>query len=142
VLEVSFNLAHQGYDEAKGREFYRQIVERLESLPGAQSACVTNMLPLGFMALPLAVVPEGREIPPNERPFPSSFTAQDAINSTQVAIVSEKLALRLWPEIKDPGEALGRKRARANRSGPAGACDQSRRLFPPRRAGRLFSRPT
>jgi Acidobacterial duplicated orphan permease len=129
VLEVSFNLAHQGYDDAKGGEFYRQIVERLESLPGAQSACVTNMLPLGFMALPLAVVPEGREIPPNERPFPSSFavgpryfetigtplirgrdfTAQDTLNSTQVAIVSEKLARRLWPEIKDPGEALGRK---------------------------------
>jgi predicted permease len=128
VLEVSFNLAHQGYDEAKGREFYRQIVERLEGLPGAQSACVTNMLPLGFMALPLAVVPEGREIPPNERPFPSSFavgpryfetigtplirgrdfTARDTINSTQVAIVSEKLTRRLWPEIKDPGDALGR----------------------------------
>ena len=128
VLEVSFSLALQGYDEAKGREFYRQIVERLERLPGAQSACVTNLLPLGFMALPLAVAPEGRDIPPNERPFSGSFavgpryfetigtplirgrdfTAQDTINSTQVAIVSEKLARRLWPEIKDPGEALGR----------------------------------
>jgi putative ABC transport system permease protein len=130
VLEVSFSLALQGYDEAKGREFYRQIVERLESLPGAQSACVTNILPLGFVApLPSPVVPEGREIPPNERPFSGSFavgpryfetigtplirgrdfTAQDTINSTQVAIVSEKLARRLWPEIKDPGDALGRR---------------------------------
>src|SRR5918996_1265198 len=34
VLEVSFNLRLQGYDEAQGREFYRQIVERLERLPG------------------------------------------------------------------------------------------------------------
>jgi predicted permease len=128
ALEVSFNLALQGYDEAKGREFYRRIVERLEALPGAQSACVTNMLPLGFMAFSSPVVPEGREIPPNERPFPGSFavgpryfetigaqlirgrdfTAQDTINSSQVAIISEKLARRLWPEIKDPAAALGR----------------------------------
>ncbi len=128
VLEVSFNLALQGYNEAKGREFYRQIVERLKRLPGTQSACVTNMLPFGFVALGSPVVPEGREIPPNERPFPSSFavgpryfetigtplirgrdfTAQDTINSPQVAIVSEKLARRLWPEIKDLGDALGR----------------------------------
>jgi putative ABC transport system permease protein len=129
VLEVSFNLAHQGYDEAKGREFYRQIVERLERLPGAQSACVTNMLPLGFVALGAPVIPEGREVPPRERPYAGSFavgpryfetigtplirgrdfTAEDTINSTQVAIVSEKLARRLWPEIKDPGDALGKR---------------------------------
>src|SRR5262245_4373424 len=129
VLEASFNPALQGYDEAKGKEFYRQIVERLERLPGAQSACVTNMLPLGFVALGAPVTPEGREIPPNERPFPSSFsvgpryfetigtplirgrdfTAQDTINSTKVTIVSEKLARRLWPEIKDPGDALGKR---------------------------------
>src|SRR5262245_54749600 len=51
VVEVSFDLRLQGYSEAKGREFYRQIVERLETLPGAQAACVTNQLPLGFMAL-------------------------------------------------------------------------------------------
>ena len=57
VLEVSFNLALQGYDEAKGREFYRQIVERLERLPGAQSACVTNILPLGCGAAPFACRP-------------------------------------------------------------------------------------
>jgi len=137
VLEVSFDLRLQGYNEAKGREFYRQIVERLERLPGAQSACVTNILPLGFMALGARVVPEGREIPPNERPFAGNFavgpryfetigtpllrgrdfSAQDTINSPQVAIVSEKLARRLWPEVKDPGEALG-KRLRAGATDP------------------------
>ncbi|MGH9934864.1 MAG: ABC transporter permease [Blastocatellia bacterium] len=141
VLEASFNLSLQGYNEARGREFYRQIVERLERLPGAQSACVTNMLPLGFMALGAPVVPEGREIPPNERPFAGNFavgpryfetigtplirgrdfTAQDTINSPKAAIVSERLARRLWPEIKDPGEAVGR-RLRVGDSDPI-SCD-------------------
>jgi macrolide transport system ATP-binding/permease protein len=135
VLEVSFNLRLQGYDEAKGREFYRRMVERLERLPGVQTASVANLLPLGFMWLSTPVVPEDRDVPPNERVVAGSvsvgsqyfetigtpllrgrdFTAQDTNKSPQVAIVSEKLARRLWPEIKEPGEALG-KRLRVGRS--------------------------
>jgi len=135
VLAVSFNLKLQGYDEAKGREFYERIVERLERLPGVQTASVANLLPLGFMWLSTPVVPEDREVPSNERIFAGGvsvgskyfetigtpllrgrdFTAQDTIKSPQVAIVSEKLARSLWPEIKDPGEALG-KRLRVGRS--------------------------
>jgi putative ABC transport system permease protein len=87
------------------------------------------------MWLTTPVVPEDREVPPNDRVFAGDvsvgsqyfetigtpllrgrdFTAQDTINSPPVAIVSEKLARRLWPEIKDPGEALG-KRLRVGRS--------------------------
>jgi macrolide transport system ATP-binding/permease protein len=135
VLAVSFNLRLQGYDEAKGREFYQRIVERLERLPGVQTASVTNLLPLGFIWLSTPVVPEDREVQPNERVFAGNvsvgsqyfetigtpllrgrdFTAQDTIKSPQVAIVSEKLARQLWPEIKEPGDALG-KRLRVGRS--------------------------
>ena len=45
------------------------------------------------------------------------FNSQDAINSPPVAIITERLARSLWPEIKDPGEALG-KRLRVGRSEP------------------------
>ncbi len=135
VLEASFNLRLQGYDETKGREFYQRMVQRLETLPGVQTASVTNLLPLGFMWLSTPVVPEDREVPPDDRVFAGGvsvgskyfetigtpllrgrdFTAQDTIKSPQVAIVTEKLARRLWPEIKEPGEALG-KRLRVGRS--------------------------
>ncbi|HXQ73091.1 MAG TPA: ABC transporter permease, partial [Pyrinomonadaceae bacterium] len=135
VLEVSFNLKLQGYNETKGREFYQRIVERLESQPGVQAASVTSLLPLGFMWLSTPVVPEDRELPPEERVFAGdvsvgsqyfetigtpllrgrAFTAQDTINSPKVAIVSENLARTLWPEIKQAGEALG-KRLRVGRS--------------------------
>ncbi len=141
VLEVSFNLRLQGYDETKGREFYGRMVQRLERLPGVQTASVANLLPLGFMWLSTPVVPEDREVPPNERIFAGSvsvgsqyfetigtpllrgrdFNAQDTIKSPQVAIVSEKLARRLWPEIKEPAEALG-KRLRVGR-GDAISCE-------------------
>lgn len=137
VLEVSFNLRLQEYDEAQGQKFYREIVERLERLPGVQTVSVANVLPLGFMWLSTPVVPEDREVPPDNRDFAGDvsvgskyfetigtpllrgrdFTAQDTIKSPPVAIVSEKLAHTLWPEIKDPGEALG-KRLRVGRSNP------------------------
>lgn len=137
VLEISFNLRLQGYNEAKGWEFYQRIVERVERLPGVQTASVTNLLPLGFMWLSTPVVPEDREVPPDNRVFAGDvcvgskyfetigttllhgrdFTAQDTIKSPPVAIVSEKLAHSLWPEINDPGEALGR-RLRVGRSNP------------------------
>ena len=137
VLEVSFNLRLQGYNEAKGREFYQQIIERLERLPGVQTVSVSNLLPLGFIWLSTPVVPEDREIPPDNRVFAGDvsvgskyfetigtpllrgrdFSGQDTTKSTPVAIVSEKLAHSLWPEINDPGEALG-KRLRVGRSNP------------------------
>ena len=111
------------------------MVQRLERLPGVQTASVTNLLPLGFMWLSAPVVPEDREVASNERVFAGSvsvgskyfetigtpllrgrdFTAQDTIKSPQVAIVTEKLARSLWPEIKEPGEAVG-KRLRVGRS--------------------------
>lgn len=135
VLAASFNLRLQRYDEAQGREFYQRIVERVERLPGVQTVSVTNLLPLGFIWLTTPVVPEDREIPPDERVFAGNvsvssqyfetigtpllrgraFSAQDTIKSPPVAIVSERLARRLWPEIKDAGEALG-KRLRIGRS--------------------------
>ncbi len=135
VLAASFNLRLQRYNEAQGREFYQRIVERIEKLPGVQTASVANLLPLGFIWLSTPVVPEDREVSLNERVFAGDvsvgsryfetistpllrgrdFNAQDTINSPPVAIVSEKLVARLWPEMKDPGEALG-KRLRVGRS--------------------------
>jgi putative ABC transport system permease protein len=137
VLAASFNLRLQHYNEAQGREFYQRIVDRVERLPGVETASVTNLLPLGFIWLSTPVVPEDREVQPNDRVFAGSvsagsqyfetigtpllrgrdFNPQDTDKSPEVAIVTEKLARRLWPELKDPGDALG-KRLRVGRSDP------------------------
>jgi predicted permease len=139
ALDVNFDLKLQGYDEAKSREFYRQIVERLERLPGVQSVSVANMTPLGFIGLFSAIEPADRNMAPNEalpdasyfavgrRYFETigtplvrgrDFGAQDSATSPSVAIISEGLARRLWPEMKDVGEALG-KRLRVTSVKPA-----------------------
>ena len=135
VLGVSFNLRLQGYNEAKGREFYRQIVERLERLPGVQTASVTNLLPLGFMWLSTPVVPEDREVPPDERAFAGDVSVGSAIFRDHWYAASSwarfhcaghdqvstgcnrqrKVSAHLVARIKEPGEALG-KRLRVGRS--------------------------
>jgi putative ABC transport system permease protein len=128
VLQISFDLNLQGYSEARGREFYRQMSERLERLPGVQTVSVTNLTPLDFIWSPSQVEPLDRKIPENERPTAGSFTvgrryletigtplvhgrdftAQDDAASPPVAIISENLARTLWPELKDTGDALGK----------------------------------
>jgi predicted permease len=129
VLTFSFNLRLQGYDEARGREFFPRLVERLERLPGAQSVSLSNFLPLGFIARGSPVAPADRDLPREARPVAGyfavglryfetigapllrgrDFTAQDTATAPAVAIISEGLARSLWPEIKDSGEALGRR---------------------------------
>src|SRR5207245_5469663 len=104
----------QGYDEDRSKEFYRQIVERLERLPGVQSASVANMTPMGFMGLGSEIEPADRNMPPNELPSASYFAvgrryfetigtplmrgrdfgAQANATSPSAATVSETLARR------------------------------------------------
>jgi predicted permease len=129
VLEATFDLEFQGYDETKGREFYRQLIPRLAALPGVQSAAVTNILPLGFWAPRASVMAEGQQLPENERPSAANFavgpryfetigtpllhgrdfTPQDTSAALPVAIVSEALAHRVWPDIKAAAAVLGQR---------------------------------
>jgi len=47
-LTMSFDLGLQGYDEARGQQFYRQLTERLQSLPGVESAAIGSYIPLSL----------------------------------------------------------------------------------------------
>jgi predicted permease len=129
VLTFTCNLRLQGYNEARGREFFPRLIERLEHLPGVQRVSLANFLPLGFVGRASPVTPADRDLPPRERPLASyftvglryfetigtpllagrDFTPQDTATSPAVAIISEGLQRRLWPEIKDSREALGRR---------------------------------
>jgi predicted permease len=130
-LAVSFNLAKQGYNEAKEREFSDNLVERIGALPGVQSVTLANFLPLGFMSLAEPFTIEGGALPPGDQPAWAAaqiigqdyfhtigtqlvrgrdFTPQDTANSPAVAIINETMARRFWPN----EDALG-KRVRIGR---------------------------
>jgi predicted permease len=125
VLIASYDLFTAGYSEATGAEFNRQLVTKLETLPGVQSVALSNRLPLTFGGGSTSVKPEGYVSPANESMETQAaivtpnflqtmqiplvkgrdFTLQDTKSAQRVAIVSEAFADRYWPK----QEALGKQ---------------------------------
>jgi predicted permease len=56
------DLALQGYDEARGREFRRALRERIESWPGVEAVGYAEVIPLYFSSQQNGAVPEGLEV--------------------------------------------------------------------------------
>src|SRR4051812_33878676 len=48
VVNASMDVAQQGYDEARGRAFYDEVLRRAKTLPGVQSASLAYAVPLGY----------------------------------------------------------------------------------------------
>ncbi len=116
---VSFNVGARGYDETRGRELYRQLLERVEAVPGVTSAALAeNVLLLGDVGFRRTVLTDGRQPGPGENGFlvqlnsvgvgyfdtvgipivrGRAFTADDRPGSQVVAIVNETMARELWP---------------------------------------------
>ncbi len=107
-------------------EFYRQLTERVQSLPGVKSAAVANSLPADWTWDSTRITVEGQgSLPPGEMRLAISelvgpeffrtlriplrsgrlFTAQDGAEAPPVAIISESLARRYWPG----GNSLGKR---------------------------------
>jgi predicted permease len=125
VLIASYDLFPNGYTEATGTEFHRQVLAKLNVLPGIQSVALSNGGPLMFTSGSTAVKPEGYVSSPNEStetrvaivspnylhtmqiPLVKGrdLAANDAKDSQPVAIVSEAFAKHYWPG----QEAVGKR---------------------------------
>jgi predicted permease len=126
VLVSSYDLFTAGYSESSGVEFDRQLVAKLQALPGVQFVALSSRLPLQFGGgASTSVKPEGYEPQINESmetqdaivtpnylqtvqiPLVQGrdFTWQDTKNSQRVVIVNEAFASRYWPY----QEAIGKK---------------------------------
>jgi predicted permease len=122
VLCLSMDVAQKGYDEARGRAFYRELEQRLRALPGVESVSLAFSVPMGYYSNGSYVFAEGQEPAPSERRPAASynmvtpdyfsvmripllrgraFTATDNETGRRVAIVNERLAEKFWPG-KDP----------------------------------------
>jgi predicted permease len=125
VLIASYDLFTAGYSKDSGTAFDRQLVAKLEALPGVQSVALSSRVPLGFGGGSTSVKPEGYVLRPNESmetqvanitpnyfqtmriPIVKGrdFTLQDAKNSQRVVIVNETFVDHYWPN----QEALGKQ---------------------------------
>ncbi len=61
LVMMDFNLGTQGYDQAHGLQFQRDVVERVRALPGIRGAAIANFAPLFGGGFARSVFPEGRD---------------------------------------------------------------------------------
>lgn len=132
-LILSLDTELRKFDEARSRVFYRQLLDRVRTLPGVIAASGSTYLPIGFGSGTRDVLIEGRLTEPEERPWAfyntvdtgyfqamgmpilrgRDFNENDTADSPKVAIVNEALAAHFWPG-QDP---IGR-RFRTTKDGP------------------------
>jgi predicted permease len=117
VLLASYELLPAGYSEADGMVFHRQLLAKLEALPGVESATLADFSPLSFTIHTDYVQPDGYVPQPHESmeigraivgpnyfrtmrtPLISGrdFTARDTAQAQPVAVVNQALVDRYWP---------------------------------------------
>jgi predicted permease len=125
VAIASYDLFTAGYSPEAGAEFDRQLVAKLEALPGVASVALSSIVPVGFPTGSTSVKPEGyiaqahesMEINDNtvtpgyfrtmQIPLIAGrdFTLQDRMNAMRAVIVSRAFAERYWPR----QEAIGKR---------------------------------
>ncbi len=127
TLVAGMRIGMNGYDEARGLVFYRQLRERLAHAPGVASVGLSNWFPLGFEGGPsIGTTIEGYTPAPNEDmsiafsiispgyldamriPLLAGrdFTDQDDGKAAPVVIINEAMARRYWPGQSPLGHKL------------------------------------
>jgi predicted permease len=116
VLVMNFNLGREGYTLERGQAFYREIAERVSTLPGVRRAAVAQSAPLDG-GLRRSVMPEGADTTTQDRILVQvnsvspgyldamgiplqrgrDFTDTDVQGTPKVVIVNETMAARFWP---------------------------------------------
>jgi predicted permease len=135
VLDLTVDPEQISFTETQTREFYRQLNERIHSLPGVVSVGQAFIVPMGVISADDPIIVEGRPIEPGKQPpdvmynpvtpgyFDTlhislqsgrQFTDADNEKAPSVAIINEAMAAKFWP-----GEnALGKRFSTKGPKGP------------------------
>jgi predicted permease len=124
VLAVRLSLPKAQYsNRAAAAAFYEKLRSRLESLPGVETVGVVSALPMSGVLASIPFTIEGRATSPDEAPRADyrlvstgyfdalkipvlagrEFNEGDTAQTTSVALISQNLAQRYWPN----GNPLG-----------------------------------
>jgi putative ABC transport system permease protein len=126
VLNVSIDVAQKGYDEARGRALYDELLRRVATLPGVDVASLSYSVPLSYYNSSAYIEVEGHPTPSQRRkPFAGTnsvtpeylrtmklrllrgrfFTESDDARAPRVAVINQTMARKFWPG-EDP---IGRR---------------------------------
>ncbi|HEV3408938.1 MAG TPA: FtsX-like permease family protein, partial [Chthoniobacterales bacterium] len=117
VVALTFSVVLQGYDEARGRAFYNQVLEKTAALPQVERVAMVDNLPLGLNYNSSGVYIEGAEFSsisnlPLVVPYSTGpgyfdvmsiplrgrdFRMDENKVEARVAIVNETFAKRFYP---------------------------------------------
>jgi predicted permease len=134
TLMMSMDLGLQGYNEERGQQFYKQLAERVRSIPGVREAAIGAYIPMGYDNSLINIYPEGQVLDDKSKTESGlddevqpqyfrtagtpviqgrEFTEADSATAPKVAIVNEAFAKRIWP-----GESPLGKSFRTKKDGP------------------------
>jgi predicted permease len=144
ILNVHMDVGQLGYSEAEGRAFFDEVERRVLSMPGVRSASFAFTIPMGYVQLTDRVEAEGSTGGDDGRTTAglnitsaryfetlgielvrgSGFDVVPAVPDDDarprpVAVVNERLAAALWPDLDaTDGDPIGRRFRSAAEGGP------------------------
>ncbi|HKO05875.1 MAG TPA: ABC transporter permease [Candidatus Acidoferrales bacterium] len=122
VLNLTMDPNEIGFNEVQARVFYKQLLERVRSLPGVESASLALAVPMGYYSNADTVLVPGFETPAGQPPpmirysqispgyfktmsigmdHGREFSDSDDQATAYVAIVNQTMAAKFWPH-QDP----------------------------------------
>ena len=127
VVQTSVPLVAAGYDVPRAREFEDNLMDRVRTMPGVESAAFARVTPLGYgsySSTPIAV--DGYDVPLEDQPAVEfnqvspgyfatlgiglisgrDFTRNDNEHAPLVAIVNRTMATRFWRSEDPVGRRL------------------------------------
>src|SRR5215472_9499998 len=126
VLLASFDPFLSGYDETRGRDFYRRLIERVRTTPGVESGTLARRFPFTGDGIAFANVTIDGYAPAKDQDMRLNyetvgplyfqtmripllhgrdFDERDQETAPGVVIINETMAQRYWPR----GDALGKR---------------------------------
>jgi predicted permease len=126
VLLISYDLFPAGYSGADALEFNRELLARVQALPGVQSASLADWVPLGLSWNGASIAPQGYVPRPHEDMIAVNmvvspgyfhtmeiplvagrdFNPLDTDKSERVVVVNQELADRYWPHQNAVGKQI------------------------------------
>jgi putative ABC transport system permease protein len=123
LLTLEYRMPRNKYAKPDGQwEFHRQVVERLQEVPGVESAALVRGLPFSGNGQSVRIVLPDREAPPKGQepqvmwntatpnyfetigiPFVRGrlFDSRDQLNTPAALVINQTMARRFWPD-QDP----------------------------------------